>query len=171
MVLAIKLPGAIAKWSSSGGIYGPLQGYCSSAATAIAAVDAAFSGQIWEPRHFRVVAVAVADSVAASVLSWVVSRTTEQPGKLLPATATNTASSLPASPAAARPSWGLIARGHYTSWTSLAIAASALTSVLCVGHDLYAIPWVVAALLVAATRAEDHPGPGEAAAVAQMKQL
>ena len=160
MVLAVKFPGVIAKWSSWGGIYGPLQGYCSSAATAIA-VDAAFSGQIWEPRHFRVVAVVVADSVAASVLSWVVSRTTEQPGKLLPATTTNTAS------------WGLIAGGHSTSgsWTSLAIAASALTSVLCVGHDLYAIPWVVAALLVAATRAEDHPGPGEAAAVVQMKQL
>ena len=151
MVLVIKFPGLVAKWSSSGGIYGPLQ-RCSTAADMI-------PDGCWEPRYvWWTSATMLADASTAIVLTCSVTRAIR-----------GRSSNLPTGEQAAWTTSRLTS--HVSSWVSLGVGAAGMLGSLCSGRNLYVLPWAVAALFFADTCAEEPAMAGAASPMAEVKQL
>jgi hypothetical protein len=150
LALAIKVPGLFAKWSSSGGFYGPLQG-------GLSAADDAESEESWEPRYLWMPATALADTCTAVVLTSAATRTTRQKSRLMLTGVLAT--------------WPTSYPNNFNTWANLLVAAVAILGAVCSGRNLYALPWAIAALLFAAMHAENPEAAPETLPMAEMKQL
>eukprot|EP01043_Picozoa_sp_COSAG02_P007099 COSAG02_NODE_209_length_28965_cov_18.680143_2_plen_152_part_00 len=150
LVLVIRIPGLIAKWTSSGGFYGPLQGRLTSA------VGDAMPAESWEPGYVWMSATAVADTCTAIVLTWTAVRTGRQSSRLM------MTCELAARPTSSKTS-------YFSTW--VVVGAAAMLGAVCSGRNIYAVPWAIAAYLFAAMHREEPEVITQASPLVEMKQL
>ena len=149
LALVIKTPGLIAKWSSSGGFYGPLQGRLTSVA------DDATAAESWEPGCLWMSATALADTCTAIVLTWTAVRADSERSRLI---------------VACELAWPTLSPPSYLS-TWVAVGSAAMLGAVCSGRNIFAVPWAIAALLFAAVHREQPEVAAKASPLVEMKQL